>query len=378
MSQLSDEQRIEEAGLESFPASDAPSWNAGLVAEAADDREESPILDTAALGAPPWPTSDPFLACMHHEDRYPAGNERLGPSAPLQGRRIGSDFEGKDGWRMYHGELVPGFPQHPHRGFETVTVVRKGYVDHADSMGATARYGEGDTQWLTAGSGVVHSEMFPLLQPDGPNPLELFQIWLNLPASAKLSPPRFAMFWAADIPRSVFGPPEREIEVVQIAGALNGQRAPSPPPDSWAARAENDVAIWTIRMQAGADWLVPAATGNETERTLYFHRGGPARIAGTVFPSPVAVALRAGANVRLTAGGAGCEFLLLQGRPIREPVAQHGPFVMNREAEIHQALADYRRTRFGGWPFRGDAPVHDRGAGRFARYADGRIERPQR
>jgi redox-sensitive bicupin YhaK (pirin superfamily) len=98
----------------------------------------------------------------------PQGNAQFGPDASLAGRDIGSDFEGKDGWRMYHGDVVPGFPQHPHRGFETVTIVRAGYIDHSDSLGAAARFGMGDVQWLTAGAGVVHSEMFPLLDRNGP------------------------------------------------------------------------------------------------------------------------------------------------------------------------------------------------------------------
>ena len=99
------------------------------------------------------------------------------------------DFAGTDGWRMYHGSTVPGFPQHPHRGFETVTFVRQGFIDHSDSLGATARFGRGDVQWLTAGKGIVHCEMFPLLDRDGPNPCELFQIWLNLPAADKMVEP---------------------------------------------------------------------------------------------------------------------------------------------------------------------------------------------
>ncbi len=120
---------------------------------------------------------------------------------PLEGRQIGSDFSRKDGWSMYHGETVPGFPGHPHRGFETVTLVRKGLIDHADSLGAAARFGGGDVQWVTAGKGIQHSEMFPLLNATEPNPLELFQIWLNLPARNKMVEPHFTMLWNERIPR---------------------------------------------------------------------------------------------------------------------------------------------------------------------------------
>ncbi|HEY8946720.1 MAG TPA: pirin family protein, partial [Polyangiaceae bacterium] len=106
------------------------------------------ILQIRPLGFP-WATVDPFLFCVHHDDAYPEGNERMGPAASLEGRRLGQDFDPKNAWRMYHGEVVPGFPQHPHRGFETVTIVRRGFIDHSDSLGATARFGAGDVQWLT-------------------------------------------------------------------------------------------------------------------------------------------------------------------------------------------------------------------------------------
>src|SRR5258708_21656829 len=109
----------------------------------------------------PWETCDPFLFCAYHNDAYPAGNEQMGPAASLAGRNIGQDFEGKDGWRMYHGDSVPGFPRHPHRGFETVTLVRRGFIDHSDSLGATARFGHGDVQWLTAGAGRQDSATCP-------------------------------------------------------------------------------------------------------------------------------------------------------------------------------------------------------------------------
>src|ERR1041384_2006092 len=184
-----------------------------------------------------WETADPFLFCVYHNDASPAGNDALGPAASLAGRDIGQDFAGKDGWRMYHGREIPGFPQHPHRGFETVTFVRKGYIDHSDSLGATARFGRGDVQWLTAGAGIVHSEMFPLLDREQPNPLELFQIWLNLPRADKLLAPHFSMLWSDTIPQHV----ERDGAgrasfVTVIAGRLGEAVAPPPPPHSWASR----------------------------------------------------------------------------------------------------------------------------------------------
>src|SRR5258708_12246801 len=99
----------------------------------------------------PWETCDPFLFCAYHNDAYPAGNDGMGPAASLEGRNIGQDFEGKDGWRMYHGSSVPGFPQHPHRGFETVTIVPPGYIDHSDPLAATPPFAPADAHRLTTG-----------------------------------------------------------------------------------------------------------------------------------------------------------------------------------------------------------------------------------
>lgn len=333
------------------------------------------ILSVKKLGFP-WETLDPFLFCVHHDDNYPAGNDKLGPRASLEGRHIGMDFEGRDGWRMYHGSEVPGFPQHPHRGFETVTVVRRGYIDHSDSLGAVARFGGGDTQWLTAGKGIVHSEMFPLLERERGNPLELFQIWLNLPAEDKMVEPHFTMLWNEQIPRRTFKDSDgRETEVAVVAGALGDARAGKPPPRSWASRDDSDVAIWTIKLAPGARWTLPAASGDKTRRTLYFFDGTSLSIAGRELTSHAGVEVRADADIELVNGPTPSELLLLQGRPIAQRVVQHGPFVMNSEEQIRQAIMDYRRTQFGGWPFPSDAPTHPRDAGRFARHADGKIEK---
>ncbi|HEY8976190.1 MAG TPA: pirin family protein [Burkholderiaceae bacterium] len=343
------------------------------------------LLQIQPLGFP-WETADPFLFCVHHDDAYPKGNGRFGPDASLAGRAIGQDFGGKDGWNMYHGQTVPGFPSHPHRGFETVTIVRQGLTDHSDSLGAAARFGGGDVQWLTAGKGIVHSEMFPLLETDRPNPLELFQIWLNLPARSKMCEPHFTMFWAGDIPHRVFtSEGGATTEVAVIAGRLEGPpssggaadvaQALPPPPDSWAAQAEADVAIWTLRLQPGARWTLPAAANAAARRKLYFFAGSGVSVAGQAIAEHAAIELRAASEVELVNTGADlAEFLLLQGRPIGEPVAQYGPFVMNTEAELRQAFDDYRRTEFGGWPWPDPGPVHGPARQRFARHADGRVE----
>jgi len=322
----------------------------------------------------PWETSDPFLFCVYHNDKYPAGNDRLGPAASLSGRQIGQDFEGKDGWRMYHGDVVPGFPQHPHRGFETVTVMRHGYIDHSDSLGATARFGPGDVQWLTAGKGIVHSEMFPLLNSKGPNPLELFQIWLNLPAEDKFVEPHFAMLWDKDVPRVVSKDENgRSTEVTVVAGVLNGAKAPAPPPNSWASRSDTDVAIWTIRMSSEAVWKMPPARSG-TNRMLYFFWGSSIHIGERAIRTGSAIKLQPDAEAVIQNGKGEGEMLLLQGRPIGQPVVQYGPFVMNTRQEIQQAMMDYQRTQFGGWPWPADDPVQDRSAGRNAHHADGRVE----
>jgi hypothetical protein len=335
------------------------------------------ILQISKTGFP-WATPDPFLFCVYHEDAYPKGNALLGPAASLTGRNLGQDFAPKDGWRMYHGRTVPGFPAHPHRGFETVTIMRSGYIDHADSLGAAARFGSGDVQWLTAGQGVVHSEMFPLLRANEANPLELFQIWLNLPKRGKMAPAYFTMLWSEDIPREVKTDPSGAVtEVTYIAGApaagATGS-APPPPPDSWASDPTADLAIWTIKMSPGARWTLPAASTHQPRRTLYFFKGDTLQIDRQSLPVQSTVELAAGQSVELGNGAVPAELLMLQGRPIGEPVAQHGPFVMNTEQELRQAYADYHRTHFGGWPWPDEAPVHGADRGRFARHADGRLE----
>jgi redox-sensitive bicupin YhaK (pirin superfamily) len=155
-----------------------------------------------------------------------------------------------------------------------------------------------------------------------------------------------------------------------IAGAVDDHAPPPPPPDSWAARPDAEVAIWHLDLEPGASWTLPAARHDGVARVLYLYEG--AAVVGTVdVEAPTGVVVHADAPAPVAAGDDGAQVLVLQGRPIGQPVAQYGPFVMNEEHEIAEAFADYRRTGFGGWPWPSDDPVHAADRGRFARHADG-------
>ena len=326
------------------------------------------ILESQPLGFP-WACLDPFLFCAWHNDRFPDGNGNLGPLADLEGRDLGQDFAFKDGWNMYHGLTVPGFPSHPHRGFETVTVVRQGLMDHADSLGASARFGQGDAQWLTTGAGIVHSEMFPLVRTKGGNPTELFQIWLNLPADRKMAQPAFKMLWAEDQPRLK----GENSELTLVAGSIDGHEAPPPPPDSYASRPGSDVLIAVLAVAAGGRYHLPAAPAG-VNRCLYLYHGDW-RVNGEAQAGGQRLRVRPTDALDLEAPQGG-ELLILQGRPLGEPVVSQGPFVLNTRQQLMQAFEDYRRTGFGDWPWGRNDPVHAAKRGRFARYPDGREEEP--
>ena len=188
--------------------------------------------------------------------------------------------------------------------------------------------------------------------------------------------PYFTMLWNDDIPRhNVVDNDGRTTEVTVIAGPLAGLDPPAAPPNSWASRPEADVAIWHIVSEPQARSTLPPAAGPDTVRTLYVFEGS-VRIGDHDLEASTGAVLRADEPVAIVGGPYGAEALVLQGRPIGEPVAQYGPFVMNTKAEIEQAFTDYRRSGFGGWPWPTDDPVHPRDAGRFARHADGRVEGP--
>jgi hypothetical protein len=218
--------------------------------------------------------------------------------------------------------------------------------------------------------------MFPLLNENKENTLELFQIWLNLPQVNKMVEPHFTMLWREALSNFVTQDSDgKRIEIEVTAGAIGNVQPLATPPDSWAADADNHVAIWTIKLDRGAKWQLPASVRG-LNRALYFFKGSTLKIAGEKIAVKNGVQLLSDIDVLLENSGDACELLLLQGRPINEPVVQHGPFVMNTRAEIEKAFADYRDTEFGGWPWPIADPVHGPTRGRFAKHMDGRVEEP--
>jgi redox-sensitive bicupin YhaK (pirin superfamily) len=273
---------------------------------------------------------------------------------------------------MYHGQEVPGFPYHPHAGFETITLVEQGYADHSDSMGAKGRFGDGDVQWMTAGRGVLHSEMFPLVNEDKENPLLLFQIWLNLPKRSKNVEPHYKMLWHEDIP--IVKEKDKNGKTVQIkiiAGEYHSEKALKPTPDSLAAENENDIQVWRITLEAGAEFTLPSGN-EESNRVLFFYEGKELKTEGFEIPVGHSLDLNASKEFTLTNGDHKAELLLLQGKPINEPVVQQGPFVANTREEMNDIIRVYQRTQFGGWPWPKAEFTHGN-KGRFALFADGHL-----
>lgn len=332
------------------------------------------IINIEPLGFP-WKTQDPFLFCVHHRDEFPSGNGQMQVKPEyLNGRNIGNDFTIKDGWRMYHGQQIPGFPYHPHRGFETITINKEGVVDHTDSLGAAGRFMAGDVQWMTAGKGVQHSEMFPLVNSDKHNHMEIFQIWLNLPKASKFVEPHFKMLWREDIPVALHTDDHGRKTIIDvIAGDIKDTTALNPTPDSWAANADNAVGVYTIKMDAQAEWELPA-TDSGANRTIYFYRGSSLSVDNQEITAHRLIEVHPDADIKLVSGTEETYLLVLEGKPIGEPVVQYGPFVMNTQAEIQEAMMDYQRTQFGGWPWPEREQVHPADKGRFALHADGHEE----
>lgn len=304
---------------------------------------------------------DPFIFAAHHLDHFPKGNAELGPQHPAVNQE----------YSMYYGDTVPGFPRHPHTGFETITLVEQGVVDHFDSLGNAGRYAAGDVQWLNTGNGVEHCEMFPLIHQERVNPLELFQIWFNSSSKQKQQDPDYKMLWREDIPHVYLKDAQgNTADIRVIAGQFNQMFALSCPAHSWAAAAENHVNIFLITLPAHTQVTLPATTATST-RFAYFYQGSELKLFDHSLQSRHLVELQPDVEVSLTAGDQEARILWLEGEPITEPVAMRGPFVMNTQQELDEAFRRYRATQFGKWPWSSSAPTFKREQPRFSTYNGG-------
>jgi redox-sensitive bicupin YhaK (pirin superfamily) len=238
-------------------------------------------------------------------------------------------------------DYIAGFPAHPHRGFETVTYMLDGHMRHEDHLGNRGDLGPGDVQWMTAARGIIHSEMPQ--QSEGR--MRGFQLWLNLPSNEKMKPAVYRDIPAGEIPEVPL-PQGGEVKVIAGTLRLNGN-ATSGPVNPNGAKLSTDPLYLDVRLPARAVFTAPVAAGHNA--LLYTYEGsadiGP---AGAIKPLPhrAAGVLSDGESLRVEAGADGVHFLLLAARPLREPVVQYGPFVMNTREEIEQALSDYRDGRF--------------------------------
>lgn len=226
-------------------------------------------------------------------------------------------------------------------------------------------------QWVTTGKGVVHSEMFPLLKDDAPNPFELYQLWLNLPAAKKRSPPEFVMLWDEKVPRVRKDNGLGCAEVRVVAGAFDGVQPLPPPVNSYAAQPEADVAIWLVHLEPRASIKLPAMQSDKTARMLYVHGGGAVSIDGRTVTDGNGFKQEKNDRLTITNGPKHTDVLVLQGVPIDEPLVQRGPFVANSQQELQNSMLEYQRTQFGGWPWPSDSPVHAHDDPRFAIHGKG-------
>jgi redox-sensitive bicupin YhaK (pirin superfamily) len=228
-----------------------------------------------------------------------------------------------------------GFPDHPHRGFETVTYLLDGRMQHRDSRGHAGTLGPGDVQWMTAGSGLVHSEApaAEFLRTGGR--LHGFQIWLNLPQRDKMMEPRYQEVSAARIPQAVSA--DGSVTVRVIAGEALGAQA--------VIDTRIPIQYLHFTLHAGASIKQPVATASNT--VVYVFEGTAILDGQRVTAHNLAVFARDADAVQLTAADEPVQLLLLSGEPIGEPVARYGPFVMNTREEVQQAVEDYRAGRMG-------------------------------
>ena len=278
-------------------------------------------------------TTSPIRAVKHRLRGQPASD---GAGVKLT-RVIGTrQFDGLDPFLMLDefgsdrpGDYLAGFPEHPHRGFETVTYMLDGRMRHRDNAGTEGLLEPGSVQWMTAGRGILHSEMPEQVE----GLMRGFQLWVNLPAREKMTAPRYQEFPASAIPRVELAPGASAKVIAGRVGAVEGP-----------VRAEATQALYVdLILAAGATAVVPLPEGHNAFAYVY---EGATRIGDTPIARGELAVLETAGEFHAVAGEAGARLILVAGRPLNEPVAKYGPFVMNTQAEIIEAIRDFQAGRF--------------------------------
>lgn len=324
-----------------------------------------------------WDTEDPFTFVSHHRDNYPMGNSQQAPPYDMIAwRDLGHDYRKHNGFRMFNGKVVPGFPMHAHWGYETFTLAEEGYVDTFDSEGNQARFGFGDAQWVTASSKYQHNEMYPLVFQDRSNPNNITQIMINLPLEMKGSFNDVNMLWAEDIKHKKSTQDSGEnVEVIVYAGSYENLTVNVPNPNSWAANPDNRVKIVQIKMDEGAEYVLKADSP-EINRNLYFVSGSDADVGGFEAEAGYRMKLKPDIDIKIKNGDIPSKFWLLDGKPIKQKMSSFGPVILKDDKTVRAAMNDIRKHEFDIWPWNLIDKVHSIEAPRFIKYADGREEYP--
>ena len=234
-----------------------------------------------------------------------------------------------------------GVGEHPHRGFETVTIVYQGELEHRDSAGNGGRIGPGDVQWMTAASGIIHEEFHSEKFTRAGGTMEMMQLWVNLPAKDKMSPPRYQTLRDRDIPSIPL--PDGAGRLRVIAGEFGGHKGP--------ATTFTPINVWDLRLNAGKTATLATPDGHTTA-IIPMH--GQALINGAQAAGEAQLAILDRSGGEFTIGvDTDATLLVLSGEPLNEPVVGYGPFVMTSDREIAQAIRDYQSGRFGSLPASG-------------------------
>jgi quercetin 2,3-dioxygenase len=340
-------------------------------------KERGQVLRSEPIGIH-WDAEDPFFFISHHYDDYPKGNsQQAPPQREVSGRmNLGRNYDKEFGYRMYNGKVVPGFPLHSHWGYETVTVVEKGYIDHFDSMGNQGRYGFGDVQWLSAGSRYEHCEMYPLAFDDRKNPTDITQIMIDLPLEHKNSPNEVRMLWSEQIPVLTMDDGNGHICTVKvIAGRFGDTQASLPNRVSWAADPEHHVRILKLVMSPDAELTIPAVS-TTVNRNLYFVSGGCVSIDGQTYEDDSRLKLVGNEDVNIKNGNETGEYWLLEGEPIGEKMIVFGPVSLPTDKDVRNAMDLIRKKELDDWQWGLVDRAQPKGTDRFIRYTDGHDEYP--